>query len=45
MTVTDQINAINVRIAILKTRKNGLNGSIVKKLERKRRALEAKINA
>lgn len=43
MTIIDKINAINIRIALLKTRGNGLNGNIVNKLERKKRALEAQL--
>ena len=38
MTNLDKINAIDIRIALLKTRGTD-NGAIIKKLERKRRAL------
>jgi hypothetical protein len=40
--VKRKINAIDIRIQLLQSRQNGLNGTIVKKLERQKRALMAK---
>ena len=42
MTITNKINAINTRIELLKARGTEC-GAIIKKLERKKRALQAKI--
>jgi hypothetical protein len=41
MTTANKINAINIRIELLKSRGTE-NGPIIKKLERKKRALMAK---
>ena len=43
MTNTDKINALDIRIALLKSRGEMLNANIIKKLERKKRALSANI--
>ena len=43
MTITNKINANNLRIAILKSRGETMNMRIIKKLERQNRALEAKL--
>jgi hypothetical protein len=40
MTVENQIKAIDIRIALLEARNAMENARIVKKLQRKRRALE-----
>ena len=42
MTNLDKINANNIRIALLKSRGETMNMRIIKKLERKNRALAAK---
>ena len=42
MTITNKINANNLRIALLKSRGETMNMRIIKKLERQNRALEAK---
>ena len=39
MTNADKINAINLRINILKARGETMNANIINKLERKKRAL------
>jgi hypothetical protein len=41
MTTEQKIAAIDIRIDLLRSRANGMNGSIIKKLERKKRALKA----
>ena len=41
MTISDKIRAIDLRIALLKSRGEGANTPIIKKLERKKRALNA----
>ena len=43
MNKAQKIVANNLRIAKLKSRNNGLNGNIVKKLERQNRALERQL--
>ena len=40
MTVENQIKAIDIRIALLDARNSMANAKIIKKLQRKRRALE-----
>ena len=42
MTNVNKINAIDIRIELLKSRNNGINGPIIKKLERQKRALQTK---
>lgn len=43
MTISDKIKIIDIRIAVLKSRGEGMNAPIIKKLMRKRRALEAQL--
>lgn len=43
MTIFDKIKAIDIRVAALKSRGEGMNANIIKKLIRKRRALEAQL--
>lgn len=43
MTISDKIKAIDIRVAVLKTRGESMNAPIIKKLMRKRRALEAQL--
>lgn len=43
MTNSEKIKAIDTRIALLKTRGEGMNANIIRKLLRKRRALEAQL--
>ena len=43
MTISDKIKAIDIRVAVLKSRGESMNASIIKKLMRKRRALEAQL--
>lgn len=43
MTNSDKIKAIDVRIALLKTRGESMNANIIRKLLRRRRALEAQL--
>ena len=43
MTTVEKINANNLRIALLKSRGEMMNVRIIKKLERKNRALQAKV--
>lgn len=40
MTNTDKIRNIDIRIALLKARGETMNAAIIKKLERKKRALQ-----
>ena len=40
MTTEQKIAAIDIRIELLKSRMNGMNGPIIKKLERKKRMLQ-----
>lgn len=40
MTAEQKIAAIDNRIELLKSRMNGMNGSIIAKLERRKRALQ-----
>ena len=42
MTVADKIKTIDARIALLKSRGEMMNMRIIRKCERKKRALEAK---
>ena len=42
MTIADKIKANNMRIALLKSRGETMNVRIIRKLERKNRALQAK---
>ena len=41
MTIADKIQALDIRIAVLKARGETMNQPIIKKCIRKRRALEA----
>ena len=43
MTIADKINANNIRIAILRARGETVNNRIIRKLERKNRALKAQL--
>lgn len=43
MTVMDRIEAINLRIKLLKTRGETMNAHIISKLERRKRLLEKSI--
>lgn len=43
MTITNKIQAIDTRIKLLETRGAAMNAPIIKKLLRKRRALEAQL--
>ena len=42
MTIAEKIKANNLRIALLKSRGETMNVRIIRKLERKNRALQAK---
>ena len=42
MTITEKIKTNNIRIALLKSRGETMNVRIIRKLERKNRALQAK---
>jgi hypothetical protein len=42
MTIADKIQALDIRIAVLRARGETMNQPIIKKCIRKRRALEAK---
>lgn len=42
MTIAEKIQALDIRIAVLKARGETMNQPIIKKCIRKRRALEAK---
>lgn len=43
MTIENQINAIDIRIALLEARDATANANIVKKLKRKRKTLQSKL--
>ena len=43
MTIADKIQALDTRIGILRSRGETMNGPIIKKCLRKRRALEAQL--
>jgi hypothetical protein len=43
MTIADKIQALDIRIAVLKARGETMNQPIIKKCIRKRRALEAQL--